>query len=380
MVAGEPAVVLGGDPTSSDGKAAYISFGPGLVKKLATAEDMRDEIYNQTQNIIQEVEEGVADDVERAESAAQSVTQSATQIAQNTQDISDIKADLSELEPGLSDDAKAALLACFDKVAWLDGEVPDALAELEAALYADDYPRLSVIFNPDKVKIYDDFTEQNIRDLMTVRYYRAKGDFDVVTNYTLAYSLTTAVTQIAVSYNGLSKSITTDVILGRPLTINDVASSIGYNDFTVDEDGNISSSSSLGFSVVVLDQSIKHIRYTPLYRDILTRKDVSSWMAFNKNAATGFICSDTANIYQFTQNGNRYTASKDNTLGTVVLENYSSFTGQGRKDMVLNEGALVVTEANNPIAKITATVANQTGWWSDGSQNSRPQNVRVYTE
>lgn len=112
MVAGEPAVVLGGDPTSSDGKAAYISFGPGLVKKLATAEDMRDEIYNQTQNIIQDIEEGVADDVEQAESAAQRAETAAAQFeidATLTQqgkpadakkvgdEISDLKADLSEI-------------------------------------------------------------------------------------------------------------------------------------------------------------------------------------------------------------------------------------------------------------------------------------------
>ena len=84
MVAGEPAVVLGGDPTSSDGKAAYMAFGPGSIKKLATAEDMRDEIYNQTQSIIQEIEEGVADDVEQAESAAQRAETAAAQFETDT--------------------------------------------------------------------------------------------------------------------------------------------------------------------------------------------------------------------------------------------------------------------------------------------------------
>ena len=39
MVAGEYAVVTSGDPDTSDGKAIYMCFSPGDVKKLSTYED-----------------------------------------------------------------------------------------------------------------------------------------------------------------------------------------------------------------------------------------------------------------------------------------------------------------------------------------------------
>lgn len=40
LIPGEPAVVLSGDPNATDGKAAYIAFGSGDVKRLATDEDL----------------------------------------------------------------------------------------------------------------------------------------------------------------------------------------------------------------------------------------------------------------------------------------------------------------------------------------------------
>lgn len=208
MVAGEPAVVLGGDPTSSDGKAAYIAFGPGSVKKLATAEDMRDEIYNQTQNIIQEVEEGVADDVERAESAAESVTQSATRIAQNTQDINDIKADLSELEEavdsfeGISDEVKEALLTCFRHVPFLDDDA-DYYNALRTALYAStEVISISAVFNPGTAVIYPNATLDDLKEYLTVTATYADSHTSEVTSYTLSGTIAIGVCTITVSYKG----------------------------------------------------------------------------------------------------------------------------------------------------------------------------------
>lgn len=208
MVAGEPAVVLGGDPTSSDGKAAYIAFGPGSVKKLATAEDMRDEIYNQTQNIIQEVEEGVADDVERAEAAAESVSSSAAQIAQNTQDISNIKADLSHI--GLSDDVKTSLLACFSHVAWVDAHGQDYYDALEAALYADSYPRITAVFDAGINVIYTDDALDTLKQYLTVKYFATKESTGTVissSDYTLSGTLTEGTSTVTVSYEGVRTSV-----------------------------------------------------------------------------------------------------------------------------------------------------------------------------
>ena len=295
-------------------------------------------------------------------------------------EISDLKDDFDNLEPGLSDEAKQALLACFDKVAWLDGKAPDALAGLEAALYADDYPRLSVTFNPDNITIYDDFTEQNIRDLMTVKYYRAVGDYDVITNYSLTYSLTTATTQIIVSYSGLSQTVKTNVVIGRPLTASDIESHIGYVNFAIDADGNISCSDTTAFSAIVLNSSVTHIRFTPYYVNIDTRKDVAAWMVYHKESPTVVYGNSGTHSFIFTSNGSKYGAQQDDSKTTVTIENNSQFIANTRKDVVLSNGVLTLCEAFTPSARYMITNANVIGVWTDSAQDSSPKNVRVYSE
>ena len=50
-------------------------------------------------------------------------------------EITSIKQDLSEIEPGLSDGAKTALLACFEHVAWIDSQGEELYNTLYEALY-----------------------------------------------------------------------------------------------------------------------------------------------------------------------------------------------------------------------------------------------------
>lgn len=312
--------------------------------------------------------------------ATLSVSGKAADAKKTGDEISGLKEDLSQLEPGLSDEAKQALLACFDKVAWLDGEAPDALAELEAALYADDYPRLSVTFNPNEITIYDDFTEQNIRDLMTVKYYRAVGDYDVITNYSLTYSLTTATTQIIVSYSGLLQTVTTNVVIGRPLTASDIESHIGYVDFSIDADGNISCSNAANFSAIVLNSSITHIRFTPYYAGIDTRKDVAAWMVYHKESSAVVYGNSVTHSFDFTSNGSNYGAQQDDSKTTVTIENNDQFIANTRKDVVLSNGVLTLCEAFTPSARYMITNANVIGVWTDAAQDSSPKNVRVYSD
>lgn len=50
----EWAVVLGNDPGSRDGRTVYLCFGSGVVKRIATHEDMADIILNATEDIREE--------------------------------------------------------------------------------------------------------------------------------------------------------------------------------------------------------------------------------------------------------------------------------------------------------------------------------------
>lgn len=63
--------------------------------------------------------------------------------------VNELKDDLAQLEPGLSAEARAALLACFAKVAWIDEHGQDYYDALEEALYVE-----PVTVNPFESAIY----------------------------------------------------------------------------------------------------------------------------------------------------------------------------------------------------------------------------------
>ena len=48
MVAGEWAVVQSGDPNSTRGKAVYMAFNVGDIERMATYEDMQENIVSAT--------------------------------------------------------------------------------------------------------------------------------------------------------------------------------------------------------------------------------------------------------------------------------------------------------------------------------------------
>ena len=95
MTPGELAVVQSGDPSATDGKTVYMAFAAGDVRRLATLDEMHDqvseEIITQTEEIVENIRAGVADDVERAEQAAE-----------------DVEAALNTIDPTLSIEGRAA--------------------------------------------------------------------------------------------------------------------------------------------------------------------------------------------------------------------------------------------------------------------------------
>ena len=71
MKPAEFAVVLQKDPLSTDGKAAYISFGGGNVKKLSTHEDMIHELDERTDDIVNELTSEVGEALDNVRSATE---------------------------------------------------------------------------------------------------------------------------------------------------------------------------------------------------------------------------------------------------------------------------------------------------------------------
>lgn len=67
---GEWAVVLEGDSTAPDGKVVYMCFAAGVVKRMATYEDMKEQFGDMTDEIIAKLTNEVDEAVDTANSAA----------------------------------------------------------------------------------------------------------------------------------------------------------------------------------------------------------------------------------------------------------------------------------------------------------------------
>ena len=88
MVAGEFAVVQTGDPNADDGKAVYMAFSAGSVKRLATYEDMQQSITDAIEGTATEIVEDVIEteitpSVTLAETAATNAAASASAAAES---------------------------------------------------------------------------------------------------------------------------------------------------------------------------------------------------------------------------------------------------------------------------------------------------------
>lgn len=173
---------------------------------------------------------------DRAEDAADSVSSASTQIATNTADIADLKADFEQLEPGLSAEAKAALLACFAKVAWIDEHGQDYYDALEAALYPSTYPKIEAVYSGGQRKVYDTETLNSLKDYLTVTYYEDENDSGTVlpsSSYTLTGILEKGDCNIVIAYNGIETTFVVTVyhgyrILGNRLEVKTNSSAYPY--------------------------------------------------------------------------------------------------------------------------------------------------------
>lgn len=77
LLAGEWAVVLSGDPNASDGRAVYVCFAAGSVKRMATYEDMINQLANASEDLVSIVVDGVTEDLQAAIDDAEDATEAA---------------------------------------------------------------------------------------------------------------------------------------------------------------------------------------------------------------------------------------------------------------------------------------------------------------
>lgn len=83
MLPGEWAVPFAGDPNSVDGRSVYVCFEAGVVKRMATYEDMKQNISEATEDVSEEV-------AERLEASMTAATEAANNAAETTNEIKEL--------------------------------------------------------------------------------------------------------------------------------------------------------------------------------------------------------------------------------------------------------------------------------------------------
>lgn len=119
---------------------------------------------------------------------------------------------------GLTDEAKQALLACFENVAWINDDGQTYYDALEDALYPPaSLVSISAVFNQGSATIYTTDTLDTLKQYLTVTAHYDNSTTQTVTNYTLSGTLTEGTSTISVSYGG--KTTTFNVTVTEPVLI-----------------------------------------------------------------------------------------------------------------------------------------------------------------
>lgn len=120
LLAGELAVVQDGDPASSTGRALYVCFEPGVVKRIVDYDDIGDEIGEAAGIYIDDMRE-VVTDAQTATSAANTATTDANNAAEAARQAA--AGDVSNKTVTFSTPSSPSALASGDSLATLIGKI-----------------------------------------------------------------------------------------------------------------------------------------------------------------------------------------------------------------------------------------------------------------
>lgn len=135
----------------------------------------------------------------------------ATGLATKVGKIETTEADVAELKSAvLTDDAKLALLACFQKVAWIDEQGQTYYNTLHDSLFPTAVS-ISATFIPGSHVFYETDALDALRPYLLVRATMPDNSVKVVTNYTLTGAMEVGTSTITVHYQELTDVFTVTV-------------------------------------------------------------------------------------------------------------------------------------------------------------------------
>lgn len=145
-------------------------------------------------------------------------------------ELTNVKTDLREIEPGLSDDAKMALLNCFQHVAWIDEHGQDYYDALEESLYAvNELISIAATFTQGSAIIYNTDSLESLKQYLIVIANYSNGTSDQINRYTLSGTLTVGTSAITVSYGGKSDTFNVTVSPSATPPIYELSSERSFN-------------------------------------------------------------------------------------------------------------------------------------------------------
>ena len=139
----------------------------------------------------------------------------ATQAAEDANGAADRAEQALEESIPLTETARAALLACFEHVAWAVQNGQDYYNALETALTPNEYPKIIAEYNGRGHVVLVSDSLASLKDYLTVTYYEdisSSGTVLQSSQYTLSGTLSSGSTSVRVSYNNVSTTFAVNVL------------------------------------------------------------------------------------------------------------------------------------------------------------------------
>lgn len=299
---------------------------------------------------------------------------------------------------GLTEEAKQALLACFEKVAWIDEHGQDYYDALETALYPPtNLVGITAVFNSGGQTIYNTATLNDLKQYLTVTALYDNGTSEAVTNYTLSGTVETGQCDFTVGYGGKTASFRVTVVewltsitatytqsgtVYDTATLNDLKADLVVRAYYADttsaviSDYTLSGTLAEGTSVI----TVSYMGKTATFNVTVTHLDLTiyNWdftqslidLKQNKTAVLGGNASQDSNGLHITS------ASDFANLGKILAENQSyeiDIANMNVSGWTSGHGRLFIWYSSNG----SGFIYRSTGYWTvyDGSWKTPAQNI-----
>ena len=297
---------------------------------------------NNIENGVKGIEGDVATVKDGLSAVESDVTDLKEDLKQTEAEIIETARVIEELECGLTEEVKTALLACFEQVAWIGADGQTYYDALETALNKKrSLSSISAVFTQGSAVIYDTDELYALKQYLTVTATYDDGSTKEVNNYTLSGKLVAGTSTITVAYN--KKTTTFNVTVTHQVKTLESISATFSSSASITTDN-------------VLDDLRPYLTVRASYSDGSTNTITNYALSGSLNVGT--------NTITVTYNNKTATFTVNVTEAQVVLQSISASFNQGSTaiytDNTLNDLKPYLTVMARYSDSTTQTVTNYT--------------------